>query len=91
MSIEWRGHGLNEQGIDSASGKVVVRIDPRYSRPTEVDALLGDASRARAELGWRPEIDFASLVEEMVREDLALAERDALVADKGYRVFKYHD
>jgi GDPmannose 4,6-dehydratase len=91
MSIEWRGRGLDEQGIDTASGKVVVRIDPRYFRPTEVDALLGDASRARAELGWRPEVDFASLVEEMVRADLALAERDALVKREGYPVFKYNE
>jgi len=91
MSIEWRGRGLDEQGIDTASGKVVVRIDPRYFRPTEVDTLLGDASRARAELGWRPEIDFAGLVEEMVHEDLALAERDALVKREGYPVFKYNE
>jgi GDPmannose 4,6-dehydratase len=68
-----------------------VRIDPRYFRPTEVDTLLGDASRARQDLGWKPEITFEQLVEEMVREDLALAERDALIAHKGYTVFKHHE
>ena len=54
-SIEWRGEGIDEQGIDRNSGKVLVRIDPRYFRPTEVETLLGDCSKAKAKLGWRPE------------------------------------
>jgi GDPmannose 4,6-dehydratase len=91
MRIEWRGNGLEETGVDTKSGKIVVRIDPRYFRPTEVDTLLGDASLARKELGWMPEIGFAALVEEMVRDDLALAERDALIANQGYTVFKHHE
>jgi GDPmannose 4,6-dehydratase len=91
MRIEWRGSGLEETGVDTNSGKTVVRIDPRYFRPTEVDTLLGDASLARKELGWTPEIGFAALVEEMVRDDLALAERDALIANQGYTVFKHHE
>jgi GDPmannose 4,6-dehydratase len=91
MRIEWRGRGQDETGVDKASGKTVVRIDPRYFRPTEVDTLLGDASRARKELGWKPAVSFEALVEEMVREDLAHAERDALIADKGYTVFKHHE
>jgi GDPmannose 4,6-dehydratase len=91
MRIEWRGKGIDECGIDTVSGNTVVRVDPRYFRPTEVDTLLGDASKARAELGWKPEIAFEALVEEMVREDLALAERDALIAREGYTVFKHHE
>jgi GDPmannose 4,6-dehydratase len=91
MAIEWHGTGVDEYGVDTRSGATVIRIDSRYFRPTEVDTLLGDASKARTELGWQAEVDFAALVEEMVREDLALAERDALVAREGYPVFKHHE
>jgi GDPmannose 4,6-dehydratase len=91
MNIEWRGKGVEECGVDTVTGNTIVRIDPRYFRPTEVETLLGDASKARAELGWRPEVSFETLVEEMVREDLALAERDALVAREGYPIFKHHE
>ena len=80
MRIEFRGEGLEEEGFDVKSGRVVVRIDPRYFRPAEVDSLLGDASRARAALGWAPKVGFAALVEEMVDSDLKLAERDARLA-----------
>jgi GDPmannose 4,6-dehydratase len=91
MRIEWKGKGVDEHGVDAGSGNTVIRIDPRYFRPTEVDTLLGDASKARAELGWKPQITFETLVEEMVRDDLALAERDALIAAEGYTVFKHHE
>jgi GDPmannose 4,6-dehydratase len=91
MNIEWRGKGVEECGVDTVTGNTIIRIDPRYFRPTEVETLLGDASKARAELGWRPEVSFETLVEEMVREDLALAERDALVAREGYPIFKHHE
>jgi GDPmannose 4,6-dehydratase len=91
MKIEWQGQGIDECGIDRVTGNTIIRIDPRYFRPTEVDSLLGDASKARAELGWQPKISFEELVEEMVREDLALAERDALIAREGYTVFKHHE
>jgi GDPmannose 4,6-dehydratase len=91
MNIEWRGTGVDEYGVDTNSGNTIIRIDPRYFRPTEVESLLGDASKARADLGWRTEISFETLVEEMVREDLALAERDALVAREGDPVFKHHE
>jgi GDPmannose 4,6-dehydratase len=86
MSIEWHGSGIDEVGIDRNSGSTVVRVDPRYFRPAEVDALLGDASKARLELGWTPKVDFDELVREMVESDLVLAKRDALVAREGYRV-----
>ncbi len=74
--IEWRGKGIEETGVDSKSGKTVVRIDPQYFRPTEVDELIGDASKARQKLGWKPKTTFAQLVKEMVAGDLAIARRE---------------
>ena len=91
MNIEWRGGGVEEVGTDHNSGRVVVRVDPRYFRPTEVDSLVGDASRIRARLGWKPEITFESLVREMIESDAALAERDALVMREGYKVYRHHE
>jgi GDPmannose 4,6-dehydratase len=86
MDIVWRGSGTDEVGFDSRSQKVVVRVDPRYFRPAEVDTLLGDASKAHSMLGWRPEVTFAQLLSEMVSEDLDHARRDAMVRQHGYRV-----
>lgn len=73
MRIEWQGRDADETGIDSVTGKTVIRVDPRYYRPTDVAALVGDASKARARLGWRPEISFDALVREMVEHDARLA------------------
>ena len=84
MRIEWRQRGEDEIGFDARSGKTVVRIDPRYFRPAEVETLLGDASRARLALNWAPTTTFEELVSEMVACDLVLARRDALVAREGY-------
>lgn len=84
MSIAWRGAGVEETGTDS-DGKVIVRVDPRYFRPTEVETLLGDATKARQKLGWTPKISFDQLVTEMTRSDLELARRDELVMKHGYR------
>ena len=75
--IEWRGVGVDETGIDTKSGKTVVKIDPTYFRPTEVDLLVGDASKAQQVLGWKPKRSFAQLVEEMMASDLAEAKREA--------------
>lgn len=75
--IEWRGRGVDETGIDIESGRVVVRIDPTYFRPTEVDLLIGDASKAREQLGWKPKRSFAQLVQEMMASDLNEAKREA--------------
>jgi GDPmannose 4,6-dehydratase len=75
LSLAWRGSGANEQGLDH-NGRVIVAIDPRYFRPTEVEALMGDASKARAKLGWKPRTSFAALVSEMMRQDLAEAEHE---------------
>jgi GDPmannose 4,6-dehydratase len=91
MRLEWRGRGSDECGIDVASDRAVIKIDARYFRPTEVDALLGDASKARRLLGWEPQIGFEQLVEEMVREDVARAQRDALVARAGFKTYRYHE
>ncbi len=91
MRLEWSGSGAEERAVDAKSGKTVIRIDPRYFRPTEVATLLGDASKARNKLGWQPEIDFQTLVSEMVAEDLQLAQRDALMARQGFKVFKYSE
>jgi GDPmannose 4,6-dehydratase len=74
--IEWRGKGVEEAGIDQKSGKTVVRIDPTYFRPTEVDLLIGDASKARQQLGWQPKTSFTELVKEMMAGDLLIARRE---------------
>jgi GDPmannose 4,6-dehydratase len=91
MDIEWRGEGLDEVGVDLHSGRVVIRIDPRYFRPAEVETLVGDASRARDKLGWVPKTSFEELVAEMVRDDLRIAERDSLVSRHGYHAPQYHE
>jgi GDPmannose 4,6-dehydratase len=88
MHLEWQGKGVEERGIDTRSGRVIIRIDPRYFRPTEVESLLGDATKARQKLGWVPEIDFQTLVEEMVAEDLDLAKRDAHMTRQGFKVYQ---
>ncbi len=75
-TVEWRGQGVEEKGLDARTGDVLVRIDPRYFRPTEVDRLLGDPSKARAELGWRHSTSFEDLVAEMVAEDLETVKRE---------------
>jgi GDPmannose 4,6-dehydratase len=74
--IEWRGSGVAEQGIDAKTGRVIIEVDPNYFRPTEVDFLIGDPSKAHAKLGWRHKISFDELIREMVEADLAAARRD---------------
>jgi GDPmannose 4,6-dehydratase len=91
MQLRWRGAKLDEHAVDTASNKTIVRIDPRYFRPAEVDTLLGDASKARRQLGWVPEIGFADLVREMVDADWRLAKRDALVEREGFSSYKHHE
>jgi GDPmannose 4,6-dehydratase len=75
-TIEWRGQGVDETGVDKASGKTLVRVDPAYFRPTEVDLLIGDASKARDKLGWKPKTTFSQLVKQMVASDLDIARRE---------------
>jgi GDPmannose 4,6-dehydratase len=104
IRIEWKGKGLNEKGIVKSlqdlgsegehslkKGDVLIQIDPRYFRPTEVDALLGDASKARKRLGWKPKVSFKKLVSEMVLSDLEEARRDRLCFDEGFAVMKFHE
>ena len=100
IKIRWQGSGLEEIGIveevhaelnNLNAGDVIVRVDPRYFRPTEVDTLLGDAAKAKEKLGWLPKISFQELVTEMVTEDLKTAERDALVKRHGYNVYDYNE
>jgi GDPmannose 4,6-dehydratase len=90
-TIDWRGEGVAEEGVDRDSGKVLVKIDSRYFRPTEVETLLGDCSKAKSKLGWAPETSFAELVREMVEADLYLAKRDALMKSQGFKVYHHHE
>ncbi|RFC36369.1 MAG: GDPmannose 4,6-dehydratase [Candidatus Nitrotoga sp. LAW] len=90
MTITWKGEGIEEKGYD-ANGKCIVVVDPRYFRPTEVETLLGDASKAKQKLGWTPKISFKELVSEMMREDLKAAERDELIKKHGYKAMDYHE
>jgi GDPmannose 4,6-dehydratase len=91
MTLRWQGSGNGEHAVDTSSGRTVVRIDPRYFRPAEVDTLLGDASKARRQLGWAPEVGFDELVREMVESDWRLAQRDALVEREGFAAYKHHE
>jgi len=106
ISLRWEGKGVDEVGIVESvrceagdgrgenhlkPGDVVVRVDPRYFRPTEVETLLGDPSKAKEKLGWEPKISFEELVAEMVREDLTSAKRDDLVKKHGFKAFDYHE
>ena len=90
MSLHWSGKGLDEKGHDE-QGRCIVRIDPRYLRPAEVDSLLGDSNKARIKLGWRPRVSFQELVREMVASDLQAAERDKLVKSSGYKILAHHE
>jgi len=89
FSIQWKGKGLDEKGFDTATGKEIVRIDPRYFRPSEVDTLLGDASKARDKLGWKPHTRFDELIAEMVTLDLQEAERDRMCQQEGFQTFNH--
>jgi GDPmannose 4,6-dehydratase len=90
MTVTWSGVGVDEKGFDS-KGKCIVAVDPRYFRPTEVETLLGDATKAKEKLGWVPKISFAELVAEMMREDLKAAERDELIKSHGFSTYNHHE
>lgn len=87
IEIEWQGSGVNEKGIEKGSGRILVEIDSRYFRPTEVDLLLGDPAKAREKLGWKPKCDLAQLVKEMVESDLDAVRRDETIRNAGFRIF----
>jgi GDPmannose 4,6-dehydratase len=98
LSLRWEGSGLNEVGIVANDrdlrlneGQVIVRVDPRYFRPTEVETLLGDPSNAHVKLGWKPKISFEELVSEMVQHDYDLARRDSLIKQHGFKTMDYNE
>lgn len=87
IEIEWQGEGVNEKGINKATGKVVVDVNPKYFRPAEVELLLGDSTKARTQLGWKPVYDLQSLCKEMVDSDLDLARREKLLNEHGFATY----
>ena len=84
IDVEWRGKGVDEVGINKANGQEIVGVDPRYYRPTEVEQLLGDPTKAKTKLGWNPRVTFTGLVDEMIDADLELAKKDVLVRKEGF-------
>jgi GDPmannose 4,6-dehydratase len=91
IAVRWEGQGIEEKGYDAKSGALLVEVDPRYFRPTEVETLLGDSTKAKEKLGWVPEITLDEMVAEMVRGDLRIAERDELCRREGFETFDYHE
>jgi GDPmannose 4,6-dehydratase len=91
VEVEWQGSGVDEVGINKATGDVIVQVDPRYFRPTEVETLLGDPSKAKQKLGWVPRTSFDDMVKEMVDKDINIAERDALCEREGFRTNRYYE
>lgn len=91
IDIEWKGEGVNEKGINKATGEIIVEIDPKYFRPTEVDLLIGDPSKAQRELGWKHKYDLASLCKDMVQSDLELFKRDQYLKEGGHDILNYHE
>ncbi|MFZ2397676.1 MAG: GDP-mannose 4,6-dehydratase [Smithella sp.] len=91
ITVRWEGKGVGEKGYNDHTGKVLLEVDKRYFRPTEVETLLGDPSKAAVKLGWRAKVGFNDLVAEMVREDIKDAERDILCKNGGYSIFRYHE
>ena len=90
-SIRWEGEGTEERGFDSISGRLIVAVDPCYFRPTEVETLLGDASKAKEKLGWEPKISLKELVHEMMENDINIAKRDALVKEHGFKAPNFNE
>ena len=91
VKLAWEGEGRDEVGKDAATGKVLLKIDPRYFRPTEVDLLLGDPAKAKAKLGWEPQVSFTEMVQAMVAADLKEAERDQLCRSQGFTTFNNYE
>ncbi len=91
IDIKWEGENENEKGINIKTGKTIVEVDPNYYRPTEVDLLIGDASKAKNELGWEPKIKLPELIKEMVAKDLELFEKDRILKEKGHTVYNYNE
>ncbi len=86
IELEFVGTGVDEKGIDKATGKTLIEVDPRYFRPAEVELLLGDSTKARTELGWKPTYDLRALVKDMVQSDLELAKKEKTLREQGYKI-----
>lgn len=91
IEIEWKGKAADEKGINKANGEVIIEIDPRYFRPTEVDLLIGDASKANKKLGWKPKHTIEELVKEMVASDVKLFEKDKYLLEGGHEIMKFNE
>lgn len=91
ITLKWEGKGIDEKGVNTANNEVVVEVDPRYFRPTEVDLLLGDATKAKTKLGWKHKYNFEELVKEMVQADLNLFKRDKYLLEGGHKVYQYNE
>ena len=91
IELEWKGAGQEEKGYDKKSGDCLVEVDRKYFRPAEVDILVGDATKAKEDLGWEPKITFKELVKEMVEADILLFKRDKYLLDGGHEVLNYHE
>ncbi len=90
-TVIWKGKGLEEKGFDAETGQLIVAVDPKYFRPTEVETLLGDPSKAKEKLGWEPKITFEDMVHEMMENDLILAKRDSLIKNNGYQAYDHNE
>jgi len=91
ISVRWEGEGADQKGIEEKTGQVIVAVDPEYYRPTEVNELLGDASKARDKLGWEPEITFEEMIAEMIEADMEEAQKDYLCLQEGFTTFNHFD
>ncbi|MEQ8910546.1 MAG: GDP-mannose 4,6-dehydratase [Vicingaceae bacterium] len=91
IEVEWKGNGVDEVGINKATGKEIVKVDPKYFRPTEVELLVGDSTKARTELGWKPTFGVDGLVKDMIKADLALFKRDKYLMEGGHKVYDFHE
>jgi GDPmannose 4,6-dehydratase len=91
ITLKWEGKGVDEKGIDTATGKVIVEVDPAYFRPTEVDLLIGDASKAKKNMGWEPKHTLEQLVKEMMAHDVKLFQKDKYLLDGGHDVMNFHE
>lgn len=90
-SIDWEGSDMDEKGYDTETGDLIVAVDSRYFRPTEVETLLGDPSKAKEKLGWEPRITLEEMVHEMMRNDIEIAERDSLIKKHGFKALDYNE
>jgi GDPmannose 4,6-dehydratase len=91
ITVNWEGEGVNEKGRDASTGEILVEIDPNYFRPTEVDLLIGDASKANKNLGWKPKHNLQDLVKDMIQSDMNLFKRDKYLLEGGHDVLNYNE